>query len=83
MKIRDSFAALNNECSGIEMPSGGLEVVADDGRALFSIRLADDGTLEISGGSFCKHGGRLLEETIAVMPRASNLVYVRKERHEA
>ncbi len=83
MKVRDSFATLNGDETVTSMPSGGLEVVADDGRTLFSVRLAKDGTLEVSGGNFCKHAGLVLEESLSVIPRASNLVYVRKARYEA
>ncbi|MCG3176963.1 MAG: hypothetical protein MOGMAGMI_01927 [Candidatus Omnitrophica bacterium] len=83
MKVRDSFAVINGDTAIIEMPSGGLEIVADDGHALFALRLTKDGTLEVSGGNTCKHGGELLEERLQIEPRACNLVYVRKSKYEA
>ena len=79
MEVRDSFATLNNDTTIMSMPSGALEIVADDGRTLFYLRVAKDGSLEVSGGDFCKHDGLVLEERISVLPRASNVVYIRKE----
>lgn len=78
MKVRDLFAEINGDDSVIEMPSGGLEIVGEDGRSMFSMRLTKDGVLELSGGNLCRHGGKLLDERISVEPRASNLIYIRK-----
>jgi hypothetical protein len=72
MKVRDSFATLNDDNTITEMPSGGLEIVGDDGRSLFALRLTKEGVLEVSG-----------EERISVEPRACNLIYVRKSEYEA
>jgi len=80
MKVRDSFATLNKDETVTNMPSGGLDIIADDGRSLFSLRLAKDGTLEVYGGVYCKHAGLTLDGVISVIPRAANLIYVRKER---
>lgn len=83
MKIRDSFAVINGDDTVTEMPSGGLEIIAEDGRTMFALRLTKDGVLELSGGNICKHGGKLLEERISVEPMASNVIYVRKSEYEA
>lgn len=76
--IRDSFATLNGDDSTVEMPSGGLEIVAEDGRTLFNIRLTPDGVIDISGGSFCKHEGHVFDDRLIIEPRASNTVKIRR-----
>lgn len=77
MKIRDSFATLNGDSTVYEMPSGGLEIVADDGRPLFGIRLKD-GVLHIDSGMVCKHEGRMLDDRFAIKPVAANCVDIEK-----
>lgn len=79
MKIRDSYAEINGEKETIEMPSGALDVIADDGRTLFCIKL-EDGAIEVSTASFCKHEGRLYDTPISIKPRASNVVRVIREK---
>ena len=75
MKIRDSQAAVNGEFATQTMPSGSIDIIADDGRTLFSVRLKD-GRLEVSAGGVCKHGGVLLDEGLLIAPRYANQVVV-------
>lgn len=75
MKIRDSHAAVNGEFETLTMPSGSVDIIADDGRTLFSVRLKD-GHLEISAGGVCKHQGDLLDEKLLIAPRYTNQVFV-------
>ena len=50
MVVRDGYAVLDGSKEVVEMPSGTLEIVADDGRELFSINLTERG-IEISVSS--------------------------------
>jgi hypothetical protein len=75
MQIRDGNAAKNGEFQTQKMPSGTLDIIADDGRTLFSLRLKD-GALEVSAGGVCKHDGQLLNEALTIAPRYSNLVTI-------
>jgi hypothetical protein len=47
---------------------GSFEIVADDGRVLYDLRLEKDGTLEIASGSYTQHGGQLLKDELAIYP---------------
>jgi len=77
MKIRDGNAVINGDKTEHELPSGGLEIIADDGRStLFSVNLRKDGTLRIDAGTYCKHGGKILEDRILIKPEASNVVSI-------
>jgi hypothetical protein len=80
VKIRDSFATISDDKTEYEMPSGGLEIIADDGRQLFSITLQNDGAIEISsGGGFCKHAGVMTESSpLIITARASNCIRIRR-----
>lgn len=80
MRIRDLHAQLDGDDTVIVLPSGGLEIVADDGRALFIINL-DDNVLSISGGSFCKHKDKRLENHFFVKPVASNKIDLIKREY--
>ena len=81
MIVRDGYAVLNGNKEVVEMPSGSLEIVADDGRDLFSIRLMDRG-IEVSVNSCIKHDGELLEPNFKIKPRASNLIEITREPYK-
>lgn len=78
MKIRDSYAEINGDKEVVEMPSGALDVVADDGRTLFSLHL-NGGVLEVSTGGLCKHGGEVLDSKIALKPKSTNEVAITRD----
>lgn len=73
MIVRDGFAVINGDKTTYTMPSGELEIVADDGRPLFCLRVFGS-ILEVSGGYTCKHEGVMLDDKIVVVPVASNRV---------
>jgi len=75
MKIRDSHAELNGDSKTQKMDSGSLDVVADDGRTLFSVSLKD-GQLEVRSGGFCNHAGVVLDDKLFVVPRYANQVFI-------
>lgn len=75
MKVRDSHATINGDTAEFEMPSGGVDIIAEDGRTLFSLTL-DDNQLRVSVSGHCKQNGAVLEDTIFVVPKCSNVVHV-------
>lgn len=78
MRIRDSFAVINGDMTEYYMPSGGLEIIADDGRTLFCINSTNDGGIDIGGGIICKHQGKMLDSIISINPVAANRAVIRK-----
>lgn len=73
MKIRDSFSRINGIDTVLEMPSGGLDILGEDNRVMFSISLKDD-TLYIDGGDTCKLNGKMLDSKFVIKPKAANCV---------
>lgn len=77
MKVRDLQAQLDGDDTVVAMPSGGLEIVGDDGRTLFSISLKDN-VLRVDAGSISKHGGKILDHNFLIAVRASNCINIIK-----
>lgn len=81
MKIRDCHATLNGDKTTYTMPSGGLEILADDGRTLFSVRMEEGAEISVWSGSYCKHNRKLWQDRFVIVPHASNVVHFRKLEH--
>lgn len=82
MKIKDTYGKLLDINKPDLLETGNsIEVLADDGCTLFGIELKEDGRLRIDFGSTCKHDGKLLDTTGAVIPIASNCLYVRRDEY--
>jgi len=66
------------ESEGFSIPATGFDIMADDGRALYSFRMSASGVLEVSvgGGGVAKHGGVMLDSQLIVLPRSSNVVHI-------
>jgi len=65
---------------GFVIPSGSIDILADDGRQLFSINELQGGSLEINTSMVCKHKDKLLDTRITIEPKATNcLILSRKE----
>lgn len=78
MKIRDSYGEKK-----IDLPSGGVLIIAEDGRTLFEIRLARGGVgIEISGGDVCKVQDVIYDEQITVAPVSSNRIRVFRQPYK-
>ena len=76
MKIRDGHATLNGDKTEHEMPSGSVEIIADDGRTLLCVTAQKDGSLRIHAGMVCNHGGKLLDDRLDIRPIASNAIEI-------
>jgi hypothetical protein len=81
MRIRDGFATINGIKTEYEMPSGSLEIIADDGKTLFGISL-EEGKIRIDSGNFCKHEGIVLDDRIEIHPIASNVVLASRPKYK-
>ena len=79
MKIRDSFAVTGGDNTEYDLPNG-LEIIADDGRTLFSITLIADG-IEVSSGAFSKHGGKMLDQTLTIVPKSRSLIQIKRDEY--
>jgi hypothetical protein len=75
MKIRDSHATINGDDTQYEMPSGGCDIIADDGKTLLSFCLQDGG-IRIHAGQVTRHGGKILDDCLLVKPHASNCIII-------
>lgn len=80
MRIRDSHATLNGDATEHTMPSGSLDIIAEDGRTLFNIELRNDGTLRVDAGHRCKHLGVVFDDIIQVTPISSNAIRVSRRK---
>jgi len=66
-------------CGGFSsILAGNLDIITEDGRNLFSIRLNKDGSIEVSAGDTCKVDGVLLDDQLRIKPIACNMVELRK-----
>ena len=81
MIVRDSYSELNNDKKTYEFQSGEVEIVAEDGRALFSIIPKNDSSVYISSGPFCKHGGTIFDKSLKIMPVATNAIIISREEY--
>lgn len=81
MKIRDAHATVNGDKKTHTMPSGGLEIVGDDGRSLYTLKLKD-GQLEVQVGGVVKHGGLVLDDKLGVLPIARNCVLITRSEYK-
>jgi hypothetical protein len=79
MRIRDAHATISGHKPEYYMPSDGLEIIADDGRTLFSVWLANDGVLRVKPGHHCKHNGKFLDDTFKIKPIATNLIELHRD----
>jgi hypothetical protein len=75
INVRDGLAELNGDKTVTTFPNG-IEILADDGRTLFSVMLMDGGKIEVRTAGVCKQEGRLLEDRLLISPRYPNSVII-------
>lgn len=80
MKIKQTY--LNEGNKVINIDHDAIDILADDGRELFSIHQKPDGSIEVSASSTIKHGGAILENLISIEPRCSNVVTIRRREYK-
>ena len=77
MKIRDTHIRLPHDADHAEYSSG-IDIVADDGRTLFSIRMVDKRTIEISAGLVCKQDDVIVDDSFVIRPVSVNRIQIRR-----
>ena len=76
MKIRDGFARLNGDSTEYEIPNE-IEIIAEDGRALFSISVRKDGySIDVRTNDVIKVNGVLYAEQFTIRPIVSNRIEI-------
>jgi hypothetical protein len=76
MKIKNTFPVSETDIVEAVFEDGRVDIVAEDGRDLYSLRLLEDGTLEVSVSGHVKHGDKILDTTLSIKPKASNLIEI-------
>jgi hypothetical protein len=56
-----------------------IDIIADDGRVLFTIYEKSDGGLEISSGGCVKHNDVMLDSEIEISLKAANVFTVKRK----
>jgi hypothetical protein len=79
MRIRDAYATISGDKTEHKMPSKGLEIIADDGRTLFGVWLAKDGSLRVTAGHHCRHAGKVFDDTFKIKPISTNLIELHRD----
>ena len=79
MRIRDAHAMKIGDKTEYDMPSNGLEIIADDGQPLFVVWLAKDGGLRVKPGHHCRHDGKVFDDTFKIKPIATNLIELHRD----
>ena len=81
MRIRDSHATINGDDTQYEMPSGGCDIIADDGKTLLSFRFQDGG-IRIHAGQVARYGGKILDNCLLVKSVASNCIIILRPEYK-
>ena len=79
IQFKVPFSETPNEIHS--MPGNEFDILADDGRTLFTLRLNDDGTLIIEAGMTAKHNDVMLAEQLTIMPLDSRRIEIRRIKH--
>jgi hypothetical protein len=77
MKIRNSYSRTSDK-EPFEVGSDSIDIIAEDGRPLFTIRLTEDGGLRIDSGMICRHKGVGYDDSLVITPVSSNVIQLNK-----
>lgn len=78
-KLTVREAGVGDNRRTLTFDSQNFDIIADDGRPLFGIRVLDNGTLEVSASMVVRHKGKMLDDRLAVRPRSSNAVSIQRD----
>ena len=79
MKIRDSFSKLDGSGEVFTAESGGIDILSDDGRTIFSISIKDN-VLRLDAGMVCKIDDLVYEDRFSIKPIAANCIEISKNK---
>ena len=74
MKIKETYGDQQHDIKG-----SSLEVLADDGRVLYTIDLNNDGSLEVHTSGTVKHSNQVLDTGIQVTAKGPNWFKLSRE----
>jgi len=80
--VRDGFATLNKDKTTHEMLSGSVDIVAEDENTLFSIKLLNDGSIEVDAGSCCKVNGVMTDDVFSIVPISVNRIKLQRPEYK-
>lgn len=78
MKIQTFSDRVDGKDNVIDIDNKGLEILSDDGKALYRLTLVD-GNLVVMSGGFCVHEDKQLDDVIMVQPLATNKVSIERK----
>lgn len=78
MRIQTFSDRVDGKNTVINIDKNGLDILSDDGKALYRLTYLD-GRLQIMSGGFCEHENKQLDDIILVQPLASNKVAIERK----
>lgn len=85
MKIIDKYARINGNVTPIDTGSDFIEILGEDDRQLFNVRLKGN-ILEVDAGIMCKikgvDGEKIYDSTLLIKPIAGNIVQLIKPEYK-
>lgn len=76
---RNGHAVLNGDNTTFKFDSGAIEIIDQDGRCLFSVRLVDARTIRVQVNDITKdEAGNLVDDRFYVVPEACNSILVQR-----
>lgn len=84
MKIRETYKDPNTLRSGdvIDLEHNSIEMLADDGRTMYTIDLNGSGELSVHASSVVKHNGRLLDSTLLLSAKGPNWFIIKRANYD-
>ena len=66
----------------MSIESNSLDILAEDGRPLFSITLNKDGGIDVHTYMVCKHNDIMLDTGLQLLPKSTNTVTINRKLWE-
>ena len=81
IKLKATYPVNEDENKEIVIENNSIDILADDGRTLYSLELNEDGQLTVSTSSTVKVNEKILDSQVIVKPKASNVVKISREEY--
>jgi hypothetical protein len=62
--------------------NGEFQIVGDDDRTLYDIRVFKDGSIEIAASSHTKHNNIMLDTNLTIIPKGSNRIVISRPEYK-
>ena len=83
MTIKATHPRTEEGSKEITVEGGSLEILNEEGQELYTIKLREDGRLEVYAGSMVKINGQVHETALTISPHSSNIVFVGRQKYES